>query len=128
MSEQNGNGVEKKNKVLEALDLLEENTDLSLEDRLDHLWQEIVSMSWNNIRLMATTGQKITPELREIQKEMIYEYNIIEKMVHKLKKDGRLSKDTKEVGKEFNDQLLDRIKKKKSSIAAIVQSIPKPNP
>lgn len=108
--------------VDKAFRSVEEDTTSSIQERFDILGQEIISNSYFIMERQRKTGQRISDEERDLQEDMVEQFNIIEKIFIKLKKAGRLG-DVKPNDK-FDEQLLSRIKSKKSTIGDIVQTLP----
>jgi hypothetical protein len=93
----------------------------SFEEGYDQLAQEIMNIRFNNIRTMISTGVVKTDD-EELIKVIQHEFDEIDKIYRMVKKAGRLG-DVKP-NQKFGEQLLETIKKKKSTVGEIVRVVP----
>lgn len=107
-----------------ALDRFEYNlSSMSFEDAYDQLSQEIFNIRLDNVRRMIAERKAPTKEDGELIKAVQSEFNEMSKMYQQMKKDGRLVAVTP--NKNFGEQLLDTVKKKKTVIGEVVRMLPK---
>lgn len=99
-----------------------EESTLSMQARFDILGQEIIAQSFYLMERQRINGTRISEEEKQLQQDSVEQFNIVEKVFSKFKKAGRLGE--VKPNEKFDEQLLEKIKKKKSTISEIVQMIP----
>ena len=111
--------------VNEAIDdVMNEDSDLSIEQRFDQIGQEIISNAYVIIKRMKKGGPSMTSEEKTLQDEMMYQLNIVEKVFSKLKKAGRIAPPAnKDFDTELMGKMKDDLEKSKSSVGQIVRMI-----
>jgi hypothetical protein len=110
--------------IQNAIDRFEYNlSSMSFEDAFDQLSQEIFNIRLSNVRKMIAEGVAPTKQEGELVKAVQSEFDEMHKMYEKLKKSGRLGDITP--NKNFGEQLLDTVKKKKTVIGEVVRMLPK---
>ena len=105
--------------------IIDEDSDLSIQERFDLLGQEIIAHSYYIMERQRKTHERMTVEEKLEQQDSVEQFNIIEKIFTKLKKAGRLSNVSP--NGHFDEQLIKKIQAKKSTIGDIVRKIPPNN-
>jgi hypothetical protein len=105
--------------VDEFMDSLE---GLTLEQQIDALGQEILANAFVTIRKVRRYGKKSTIKEQEVQAELQTQFKYIQSTYLSLKKMNRVQANP---GNNFEENLLEKIKQKKSSIGNIVTRVPK---
>lgn len=106
-----------------SLDAIEdENSQLTMEERFDGLMQQMIAFGFYIIDRHKQRGERIYEHEREWQKDTIDQLKMIERIFVMAKKNGRIFPKPNE---HFDEQLIDAIKKTKSTVGEIVRKLPK---
>lgn len=98
--------------------------DLTLEQKIDRLGQEIMANAFALMERIGREGKKASKVEIELQEELVRHFNVIKSTYNSLIKMGRITPNNKNNG-EFDKGLLDRVKEAKSTVGNIVTNVPK---
>lgn len=99
----------------------EPEPDETLAEKFDTLGQEIISDAYDIIlRCKKSSSYRITADDEYQQATKVKQFNIISTVFTKLKKQGRI---TDHINEDFDRQLLQKIKEKRSTVGNIVRNI-----
>lgn len=95
----------------------------TLAEKFDRLGQEIISDGYDILMRLKTKGQRLDEDTEYLQSMKIRQFNVIASVFMRLKKQGRISDD--KPNEKFDQELIEMIKKKRSSVGEIVRDTTK---
>lgn len=109
--------------IKEALkSVVDENLNMSMEERFDDLGQTIIANSYTILMSIRLKGTKIDPDVEYRQIESVKQFKIIASTIQTLKRTGRI---TSVPNANFDAQLMKKIKSQPSSMGEIVVAVPR---
>lgn len=105
-------------------ELFSMDSEWSMEERFDRLIEAMTASAFYLMDRQRRTGKKISDAERSFQEEGMAQLNMISKCWTIARKHGRVPKET--TFSDFDDKLLARVIKMKSTVGDIVRDIPAP--
>lgn len=96
----------------------------SLSEKFDALGQEIIADSYDILMRAKKKGMRVDADEEYMQVMKVKQFNIISSVFAKLKRQNRV---IDEPNKDFDKQLIQKIKEKRSTVGEIVQITQKAN-
>jgi len=106
------------------LSSFEEMGELSVEEKIDRLGQEIMANAFFIMDRIGREGKKATKLEIELQEESVRQFNYIKKTYDALMKMNRISSNPKN-NADFEKGLVEKMREVKSTLGNIVTTVPK---
>jgi hypothetical protein len=113
-----------KKKLSLKLSSFEEMGELSIEEKIDRLGQEIMANAFYVMDRIGMEGKKSSKLEIELQEEAVRQFNYIKKTYDALMKMNRISTNPKN-NTDFEKGLMEKMRETKSTLGSIVTAVPK---